>query len=149
MDFAAELCAHECCFTGEGRWASGLCCCFHSFDANGCADAVCCLFAVGCTWWKHVSMAHVQETWEHTADNWNTQGTTCGGRNIIPNTTSLVGWACCCPCPCVFGGLACLGGCFRFGTRTRKRLKERLAIRSTLPDWIVALCCLPWFNFLQ
>ena len=44
-DFAAELFAHECCLSGEGKWDSGVCCCCHSFDANGCADAMCCAFA--------------------------------------------------------------------------------------------------------
>ena len=65
-DCAAELCAHECCLSGEGKWDSGVCCCCHSFDANGCADAMCCAFAVSCTWWKYPNISD---------DNWKTMAT--------------------------------------------------------------------------
>ena len=156
MDCVAELCAHECCFTGEGKWASGLCCCCQSFDANGCADAACCAFAVSCTTWKHLNIDE---------SNWNKGDTCCDVHPPSDHQGFLNDDTCftclCCPCPWVYGGCGCVSedcqknsilssmfnhlGYSQYG---RKRLKEKLGIRPTLSDWMIALCCLPWCNFL-
>ena len=140
-DYAAELFAHECCLSGEGKWDSGVCCCCHSFDANGCADAMCCAFAVPCSAWK--SFTTQKKNWHH--------GDTCCEIKMnrpMPTICSII----ICPCPWL--------ATFFLAGNTREQLKEavgiknhsmkhELKIRPALPDRIVACCCLPWFPFLQ
>ena len=155
-DCAAELCAHECCLSGEGKWDSGVCCCCHSFDANGCADAMCCAFAVPAAAWKYSTISkdnwHLGDTWcnkkvqcKHICDFW------CDASHRDP-TCAKKCWGAIfvCPCPCALvlcpcGSLVCQGGTGSL----RKELRDELHIRPALPDWIVACCCLPWFPFLQ